>query len=506
MQRQPLLSTPEEIKTPSATKSTPPKKIIIIGAGPAGLFAARELLKNHYTKDQIVIIEKEKNVGGKCSTYSDAKIPELKTERGATLVAHNYGPVIDAMREKKVEFEKNFLTNPNTVNFNIERNKVSQCQKIKFYDEFGHELWKFSKYVKQYYNARNNSSALPTDFELPFAEFAKKNNLLKLNELLKSLVTGFGYGAMEECPAYCVFEYMGLTTLDAMILSNNSLHAIKDGFQHLMEKVAEDFDVRLSATITHIKRSARGVEVTYECGEEKPTTLHGDALVIAIPPTEWKKLGMDLNEVEQQCVEKINYYRYPITVSKIKSLAPQHTYFPAGLEQKGFGHPCLITTRDARTNPAEGRLCTVYVNLAPKDETFTLDQKSLKQDLMKALPDIKEDAIEILETKYWTNYMPTLPWDQRLALEKAQFTADKRTLYVGAYPLGGFEDVACVTGQAIRAVNKHILHRPYQETYMQEISRSKYFFSAEQAAPVGDRVATARENGYTAIPAMGLSN
>ncbi|MFO2971511.1 FAD/NAD(P)-binding protein [Legionella pneumophila serogroup 10] len=76
---------------------TLPSKVIFIGAGPSGLFAARrlkEIAKLQNKTVECIFLEREPVVGGKCHTYSDADYPELKTEWGAALVAPNYGVVL----------------------------------------------------------------------------------------------------------------------------------------------------------------------------------------------------------------------------------------------------------------------------------------------------------------------------------------------------------------------------------------------------------------------------
>ena len=75
-------------------------KFIIVGAGAGGLFSARALVKAGIPAGNITLLEKESVVGGKCHTFKDPDNIGLKTEYGATLVAHNYGVVLDTIFEK----------------------------------------------------------------------------------------------------------------------------------------------------------------------------------------------------------------------------------------------------------------------------------------------------------------------------------------------------------------------------------------------------------------------
>src|SRR5690349_9540093 len=92
---------------------TLPHSILIIGAGAAGLFAARRF--RQLGVQQITLIEKTDHIGGKCSTYTHPYLPGLKAERGAVAIAANYGVVLDAIKEKKIDTELLLPTRQTTV-------------------------------------------------------------------------------------------------------------------------------------------------------------------------------------------------------------------------------------------------------------------------------------------------------------------------------------------------------------------------------------------------------
>lgn len=468
------------------------KKAVVIGAGAAGLFAARALRQKGVRS---TIIEKEPYVGGKCNTYTDPARPEIKTEWGAALLAPNYGVVLDVVSEKGIEFEESLATQRSTVGIFQKIDSLSWPSKAYFAAQVGVQLTKFTYAVTQYHHARNHFLPLPQDFELPFAIYAKKYGLEDINLLVKPFVSGFGYGAMDDIPAYCVMEYMGLGTIPAFaaeyILNKSSLIGIKGGFQHLMEKLAEDFNVITSAEVTTIDRSQEGVTVTYKINNGETQVVNADALVLAISPVQWTKLGMKLTEVEQECVAQLSYYRYPVAVCKIDGLSPEHAFVPDALEKEGFGHLALITTRDNRPTPSDGRLCTAYINLPPGNNEFSLEEESIERETLKkelsAQAGVKH--VSILDTKIWEDYMPTLPWKQRLTLEKEQMREDTSTLYVGACPVGGFEDVSCVADQATRAVHRYFSNDKAEKSVFSDVRNElnrayTFFYSIPRVEPV----------------------
>lgn len=479
---------------------TPRKnKVVIIGAGPSGLFAARALQKKGI---EPVLLEKEARVGGKCYTYSDASLPDLKTEWGAAMLAPNYGVVLDAVMEKGIEFEESVGTRRETIGIWEKMDGLSLTNKLFFCADLVVQMAKFTYAVTQYHDAKSHADELPEDFELPFTQFAEKYGMQDINLMVKPLVTGFGYGAMTDIPAYCVMEYMGIGTLPAFaaesVFRQSALVGIKGGTQYLMEKVAEDFNVITSADVTHITRSKDNVSVTYTVNGVT-TEMNADALVLAVSPLHWAELGLDMTPIEKECVNKLTYYRYPVAVCKVNGLAPEHQFVPEALEKERFGHLALITTRDNREAPQDGRLCTAYVNLPAGDNPYSLSENS--SDLIALKNELREkdevEHVDIIATKIWEDYMPTLPWQQRLQLEQEQMREDTATLYVGAYPLGGFEDIRCVADQATRAVNKHILHEEEQSSLSyaaNEVARSfRFFCSVPRVQAVNDAAACRRE-------------
>ena len=148
--------------------------VIVIGAGPAGLFAARRLAKNGV---HVTVLEKESHVGGKCFTYADQEQPEVKTEWGAAMIAPNYGVVLDAIQEKNIAFEESLPTDRNSVNIVEKFNSLNWMGKIALAASFAVELVRFTYETSCYQYARDHLQTLPPDYESPFATFAKKHKM-----------------------------------------------------------------------------------------------------------------------------------------------------------------------------------------------------------------------------------------------------------------------------------------------------------------------------------------
>lgn len=474
---------------PNQPESLEKKTFIIVGAGPAGLFSARALEKSGVPRKNITILGKEPWVGGKCHTYTDEVNAELATEYGAALVAHNYRMVLDAIFDKKIPLEVVLHSKSDSMDFVKQYHKKGMLDKALFAGEFAKELVIYEQVIREYEYIRDNKLTLPVAYELPFAEFAKLKGLTKLTDLLRPLVTGFGYGAMQVCPAFAVLEYMGHTTIHGMgmipaLLKQGPFYAIQGGFQRLMEAIAADYQVLTNVEIKSIERS-NGICVDFNDNQQ----IKADYLILALSPLHWQKLGLNqLTDTEKAVQQKLTYYRYPVAICKLKGYPPQQEFFETGLQPEGFGKLSLITTRDNRPNPTDGRLCTAYVNLPQGAVPYKLSPHSAEYEQLKnelaSLPGVEE--VNILDTKIWEDYMSMLPWSLRCQLEAEQFSASTNTGYVNSCL--SFEDVCCVAEYATKLIAETFTKQPikvYDNSLGTDLSRMyRLFWSTPQNKPV----------------------
>ncbi|CEG58911.1 FAD-dependent oxidoreductase [Legionella fallonii] len=465
-----------------------PNTVIFVGAGPSALFAAlrlEQLAQEQQKEIKFIFLEKEPVVGGKCHTFSDPQHPNLKTEWGAGIVAANYGVVLDALNKYDIGFEDMIPTVPETVEIRKKYDNLSPSEKITFMGQVTQEITVFNGDYGVYKRAKQNKTELPESLLVPFMEYAKLRNMQHIPLLLKSFVPGFGYGDLSHCPTYSVLEYMGKMTIPEILVSDTILRqpgllAIHGGFQLVMEKIAAHWDVRLSAKITEIKRESDKVTVQYQQNGIAYSET-ADVLVLANSPKNWPTLNLDMSETERQCVEQLESYRYPVAVYRIKGLPARQYFFPNALEENGFGQLALITSRDNRPDPEEGRLCTVYINLPPNTKEFTFDHEAIKRELM-TIEGVTDCSV--VEEKIWEDYMSTLPWHLRLELDKEQQNGN--TLYLGSYVLGGFEDVACVANKATDTINELFFsNKTYEEDFSWvNVGRAWRFFTQPVYPPL----------------------
>lgn len=421
--------------------------IVVIGGGPAGTFTARALKQQGFNP---IIIEKEPNLGGMCSTYKEAS--GAMTERGAVLVAPNYS-LLTAMRELNVHAQKKLPVKP--VSQLNAFQSMSVINKFFYGLKYLKELVSFACDVYRFKTLKQSREPLPELYRGSFKAYLDARNMTHSRMAYEGLLPGCGYGAFENIPTWLVFEYLGYSTIAFTSLPGQGLRVVEGGYQHIVEKMADDIPSYTGATITQIQRnldSKHPINVTLKQGSTV-SEIQADRMILACSPDTWPQLNMQLNDLEQSWVDKMQSLAYPVAICKIKGLPAEFRFNEEALQLEGFNKAALITTRDRREAPEDGRLCTVYFNIN-QDFDFSIFD-SAHQDRLKAMiaqdfPHIESpDLIEIKEVKVW-NYHRYLELEDRYLVEDQQ--GKNNTYYVGSYLT--YEDVNLAVQSTHRVIDE----------------------------------------------------
>lgn len=448
-------------------------KYLIVGAGVGGLFSARALTKAGIPSSEIIILEKEPTVGGKCRTYYDSHHLGVTAEYGAALVPHNAGLVLDAISEKKRRLHPPLPTGLSSTEFVQKFQVKSKRARLSFIAKILKEVSNFLYHVHQYETIKRAQHPLPSLYHCSFSEFSAHQGYQLLNDLLRPLITGFGYGHLDNCPSFAIFEYLGYSTLAGLLpflVGRPAFYTLEGGFQSLLKTMAEDYCVIRQVSIQNIQRH-KGIRIEYQ-HEGQALSIEGDNLILALSPLQWPSLNFELTAIEQDCLDNLSYYRYPVLLCKLKAYPAQHEFFETGLKSNTFGQLALITSHDRRVNPSEGRLCTAYVNLPPGPSVYTAAQQ---QDLFHELTQISE-GVEIIEHHYWEDYFSFLPWDLRCQLASQQFAPETATAYVNSCL--SFESVASIARQATELIATQLAKPLTQTSLRQRMQRIKTLINA----------------------------
>jgi predicted NAD/FAD-binding protein len=450
-------------------------KYLIVGAGVGGLFSARALTKAGIPSSEIIILEKEQTVGGKCRSYHDPHHLGVTAEYGAALVPHNAGLVLDAINEKKQRLKPPLATRLSSTHFVQKFRAQNKQARLAFITRLLKEISHFLYHVHQYENKKRAQHPLPSLYHLSFSEFSAQQKYQLLNDLLRPLITGFGYGHLDSCPCFAIFEYLGYSTLAGLLpflIGRPAFYTLQDGFQSLLKAMAEDYCVIRQASIQHIQRH-KGIRIEYQ-HEGRSRTVEGEHLILALSPLQWPSLNFELTAIEQECLDNLSYYRYPVLLCKLKAYPAQHEFFETGLKPNTFGQLALITSHDRRVNPSEGRLCTAYVNLPPGPSVYTSAQQ---QYLFEELAQISE-GVEIIEHHCWEDYFSFLPWDLRCQLASQQFSPETATAYVNSCL--SFESVACIARQATELIATQLARPLTQVSLRERMQRIKILMNSRR--------------------------
>lgn len=430
-------------------------RVAIIGAGPSGIFTAKQistLAEEHLDPTEITIFDKNSWVGGMCKVSHHPEHHALITEMGAGAVAPNYKLVMEAMKKYDVSFEYMMPTNTRGIEFQTLFNNTPWRNTPAFLTKLANELIIFNRDYSAYRHAVEHKIDAPALLKGSFHDYCEAKEVELLPVLLKPFVTGFGYRDFRDCPTYSVLEYMGRSTLldllgSELFLKHQPLMTIHGGFQFLLERIAGDFNVKLGTHMQEIIRDNEGVHIRYV--RDGATHIeHFDSLVLATSPATWPSLNMKLTPTEQACVENVKFNPYSIASVCIKGLTNEQYFLPQAMDKEHFGHVALLTSRDNRTDPKEGRFYTVYVNNHP-GEVFDIQQNW--ESIVADLRAIGATDVSLVEAVTWPNYFSTLDWDLRLQLDREQ---SKKTMYTGSYTLGSFELVSSVANAAVNMVNR----------------------------------------------------
>ncbi len=427
------------------------RSFVIIGAGAMGLASHLELQKQGVKPENVTHLEAEPHVGGKCNTDHHPDDPNLVTEMGATWVASNYHEVIKQLHHYRMKTETTLPNHHTGIPFTEELAKKTTVEKMKSIMVMFTHLYKYTREARRYQRERfNPSKTFLEDFYLPFATFAEKFGMTQMIDILKPIVSGFNYRSMAEVPAHAVFSYTGQTM--AWELFATYLHwgqpfqEIQGGYQSLMEKMAADLNIITSANITHIERNNHSINVVY-MKDGNVHSVTADTLIIATSPLKWLQLGMELTDIEKDCLAHLSYSRYVVCSALVTGIQPEHYFFRHAMEDDNFlknqQEITLITTRDNRQHPPEGRLCTLLGSSAPRTlHSPPIDEQEEREIFMQKVREIAEKngwQYQILNYKVWDDYMPTLPAAQSYALQKAQ--NELCTYHFTSALPGGFEDI-----------------------------------------------------------------
>ena len=309
-------SVPEEVlATPGEgleRRDQPPKRVIVIGGGIAGLVAAFELRRQGH---EAIVLEAQHRVGGRVSTCRDFA-PGLYAEFGAMRIPRVHDLTLEYCRLFGLELRPFVMGNPNTVVFiNGERMTMAEAnanpERLPFSlgeHERGRtyeDLWnEATREVRERYE-REGEQAL----ESIIADY----DHLSIREFLEA--AGFSEGAIE---LYGVMSFreanMGAAVIEQLreIVGRafEDMQEIVGGFDRLPNAFYAQMPdaIRFGAKVTAIEQDDRSVTVHYRTPSGR-FTVTGDHAVCAIPFSVLRDIEVTpaFSREKQKAIRELNY-------------------------------------------------------------------------------------------------------------------------------------------------------------------------------------------------------
>jgi monoamine oxidase len=373
-------------------------RILILGAGPGGLSAAHYL--RQYGFKNVTVFEKLGRVGGMCRSITE---DNQAFDLGAVFVSSSYREVLRLARSVGAKLER--FDGATAIQWD-QQTGTAHFGGLLHYVLGGSSLWSYLRLCLRYLWTRFRVRKLVQqtgwagisqhpELCVNFAEWLERNGLSELSRLFGLPVTTFGYGSLDEIPAPYVLKYMELRTFLAVILtaapfawllpSRLVARRFHFGFQRLWDRLAWDLNVRLNVDVKQIRRSERGVDVTYMramqvLGDAVPHAedqAHFDYLMIACPLMQVDlEQFLDLTEQERWFQSQTRYIPYAVASFEIANLTlPRRVVFP--VPTPAAGHPMLVG--QAHPNNA---LMTFYARLANPIPTEQ-DEAQLRDSIVR---------------------------------------------------------------------------------------------------------------------------
>ncbi|AKF11054.1 flavin monoamine oxidase family protein [Sandaracinus amylolyticus] len=238
-------------------------RIAVVGAGPSGLTAAQTLRDLGYRN--VTVFEREDRVGGKVhSLRAGGRVTEL----GAVFASPDYHHVLGLADRYGIPYEE-YQTDRGILDQDVVHSAESFLASRYSQLELIGALVAYAGVQARFAQLNLSGFAyLPDELDLPFDEFAARNGITPIAELVRSVMVGFGYSYYEDAPAMYFLKLIPwLVKLGGERgLQQAPYYTFPTGYQSIWEAVASELDVRLNSEVTSITRrsSRRGapIEIT----------------------------------------------------------------------------------------------------------------------------------------------------------------------------------------------------------------------------------------------------
>lgn len=463
--------------------------IIVIGAGPAGLFTAYYLKKNGY--ENVTVLEKLGRVGGLCRTITTGG---RSFDLGANYVTPAYKHVLELANEvgAKLYSEEPFVAmkvpkDGSRVSYQtifsalrVYRGTEKTVPMPTFLRAMLRFLWirfKLRKVIDRptFESVHSfDGGSLCKRFDVWLAD----NGLGCLETVFVLPITLMGFGFLHEIAAAYALKFMTLRTFVPMVLKETPIigwfvgwpKRFVDGYQRFWERVSWQLDVRLSCSVEgRIRRDDGKISLTVkqprqDLNKTVPETerLEADYLILACPlTTDVSGELLALSDDERALFEQIQLVSYCMTTFSVKGLEIGRGVYGGPLaavidvDRKDLGEPWGVAKQWSDNDLVQIYTRTKWPVAEGEDAGIEEEVVRSSQRVIGQMKGISEYAAKWHTFDRWTYFQHVKPhvmkdgWYARL--EKLQ--GQNSTFFVGGAT--NFELIESIGMYTKHLVDKH---------------------------------------------------
>ena len=407
------------------------RKVLVVGAGAAGLSSAWYLKKKGYMN--VDVVEESDRVGGKCKSIKHQDKPY---EMGAFTVTPGYKNVLKLAKVFGVALD----TQPPRHAFSLRRNKVMAIKDAMLKDFTFLTL--FLSVLRYYWALLKYRSALSDpglaadqaddryrELSQPFQTWLVDNKMLGLQGLFRITVTDMGYGRFSEIPTLYVLKYLNFWNFTTLLLYGAGLgkkmpKRFRHGFESLWQAVATSLNVKLQTRITKVTRGDTTL-VEFEDHKGQKTEAEYDAIIIACPPDRLMDV-MDYDDKESALFSQFKYSPYVVNLFTIDGM-PNEVI--GAINEEHPGDPKEIMRPWAQ---ADGAVAYSVQREGLSDEDII---KQAKDGITSLYEDYPVEVKEHIHTQKW-DYFPHVgseAIEQGFYFKLEALQGHNSTYYTGSY-------------------------------------------------------------------------
>ena len=288
--------------------------IAVIGGGFSGLLAAYLLQKKDI---HVTVYEKENLLGGHLRTlYCHGLTVEIGT-------AAAFSPHLkELLLELGISYTERF-TYRNFLDENHQKvEQLSHEEVVKLIEELPRYEALYSTYFSE------KSSPFYGEFghlKMPLCDFLTIHDLPMMRQVIAPHLSAYGFGAIEEVPAYYALHTFDPQTIKAIIRGDKLLF-VDEGMQRLKEKLSAHLkDIRYGAEVIHVEPVSDKVRIDTAFD----TALYDQVLVTTKLPKDVLK-----DDLYNDLMKKIDTNPYVTCTYEVENKNIVTTYYKANAGKK----------------------------------------------------------------------------------------------------------------------------------------------------------------------------